>query len=469
MERRTFMGGLAVGTVAALMPDTAAAADLIAERVRWLRADMDDRMWRFLSDTFPELAPEGTALRAGQEALGAALGAFGTLKEVEHIPVEDQPHPAVQAFIQEASAAIGHGAVTCRAWIESFLADEDPEKDLHLQAAILSVHRSLQSWSLAGQRHRGVELTLEDLGRDAGPERLRARLRKEAQRIRRAERLMEQFSQAAPSSSGLLEITDREVQAKVLAGKARWSQETEETEATAGAAAAEELPLPGEERPDRQNDPGKIFLGVLLIGIGLVAGVFVMFLGVCIGACGQTAVGGIVVFLLGIALIVLAVWGGIRLIQQGSGRGPYPVGEAGPWGPRRVVAAHALSVPTDGWVEAPVGRAAPLLLAVEADGLVRHAGKWFTDADGSPMAPAPGAAVRAPGAPVGALIGRIGEEIFFIGRGTVLPEGPPGRLWLAINTGADGCIGHFVARISVLEPASARLASEDPAPESGRG
>ena len=462
MERRTFIGGLAVGTVATLMPDRAAAADLIAERVRWLRADMDDRMRRFLSSTFPELAPEGTALRAGQEALGAALGAFGTLKEVEHIPVEDQPHPAVQAFIQEASAAIGHGAVTCRAWIESFLADEDPEKDLHLQAAILSVHRSLQSWSLAGQRHRGVELTLEDLGQDAGPERLRARLRKEAQRLRRAERLMEEMSQAAPSSSGLLEITDREVQAKVLAGKTRWSE-------AGGPDRAEELPLPGEAGSDGRGDPGKIFLGVLLIGIGLVAGVFVMFLGVCVVACGSSPVAGIVVFLLGIALIVLAVWRGILLIQQGDGRGRYPVGEAGPWGPRRVVAAHALIVPPDGWVEAPVGRAAPLLLQIEADGLVRQAGKWFIDADGSPMAPAPGAAVRAPGAPVGALIGRIGEEIFFIGRGIVLPEGPPGRLWLAINTGVEGCVGHFLARISVLEPASARLAQEGGTPESGRG
>jgi len=58
------------------------------------------------------------------------------------------------------------------------------------------------------------------------------------------------------------------------------------------------------------------------------------------------------------------------------------------------------------------------------------------------------------GAPLGALVGRVGDQPFFLGRDGQVPEGPEGALELAINqvqgTENKKAIGHFVVRLGSL-------------------
>ena len=84
--------------------------------------------------------------------------------------------------------------------------------------------------------------------------------------------------------------------------------------------------------------------------------------------------------------------------------------------------------------------------------MVRLPGTWLADADGNGVAAESGALVV--GAPLGALVGRVGDQPFFLGRDGQVPEGPEGSLELAINqvqgTENKKAIGHFVVRLGSL-------------------
>jgi hypothetical protein len=123
-------------------------------------------------------------------------------------------------------------------------------------------------------------------------------------------------------------------------------------------------------------------------------------------------------------------------------------------GPLEAAAQHPVAVlAEEEWVTTPARRSAESVLLVYASGLVRSPAGWMADADGNGVVAGEQALV--PGAPVCALVGRVGGETFFLGSEGRVPDGPEGALELAINRdgGVRGPKGHMAARVYVMEPA----------------
>jgi hypothetical protein len=444
MERRVFLEGLSIGTVAAFLPNVAEAGELVVERVRMLRAQWARHQEDYLAASFPDhLYPKDTELARAHQVLGSSLGAFSVLKDLEQIPVEDQTHPLMQGFIKEVADAVGRSAVVCRELLEGFLASSEPDKELHLRGILKTIRIGAGDWKTTEGRQRGIELSVEELERES-PEGLKKRAEREVRKIRKAEALAEKLMQ---EKSGLVEIQDPAIQAKIRAGQARW-----------GTEATDELPLPSESLPlpetppeDRTRRRLYLVLGIILISAGSYIGVVIVILAACAAACGGSPVAAIMVFLLGISIIGLSVWFGIALIRKQNEPRKLE-SEASLFGPRQIVAEKQfLLMGNDGWIETPFERNNASLLLVQASGLVRQLGAWFADADGSGMLSS-NPSVLVPGAPLGALVGKVGKEVFFIGREAMLPDGEPGRLLLAINRDEKVALGQLVVRVSVLEP-----------------
>ncbi len=83
------------------------------------------------------------------------------------------------------------------------------------------------------------------------------------------------------------------------------------------------------------------------------------------------------------------------------------------------------------WLATGLRRDRESCLSVSARGVARVDGLAPSSPDGHPLAAGPGALV--PEAPLGALVGRIGTERFFLGAEARVPEGPAGELLLAVN------------------------------------
>jgi hypothetical protein len=115
---------------------------------------------------------------------------------------------------------------------------------------------------------------------------------------------------------------------------------------------------------------------------------------------------------------------------------------------------HVPVLGADGWVDAGVDRGVATTVLVRSTGLVRMRARWMADADGNGETAGAGAFV--PAAPLGALVGRVGDDCFFLGSEGVVPEGPVGRLQLAVNAvpGARSQAprGHFAAHVTVYGP-----------------
>jgi hypothetical protein len=242
-------------------------------------------------------------------------------------------------------------------------------------------------------------------------------------------------------------------------------------EALAAEAAAAPAPALAAGLVTEDLAMGMIGAGALIF-LGLVLGV----LGFCFGACGAGVV-GVPLIILGVVLIIVA---GERVGARNRQRtaevpdeaAPPPhtcppcpdcpppqqlVPEGDPWaappppadpggapadpgadpaGAQGLLPGPAqpigwLSVPADaGWVAAP-SAAAGHDQVVLAWGLVQSGRAWPADADGDGVAAGPGAPL--PGAPAGALVGRVGDRTFFLGAEGLVPRGLAGPLLLAIN------------------------------------
>ncbi|HND31815.1 MAG TPA: hypothetical protein PLA94_17555, partial [Myxococcota bacterium] len=157
----------------------------------------------------------------------------------------------------------------------------------------------------------------------------------------------------------------------------------------------------------------------------------------------------VVLLLLGLALVGLGVWGGVAWLIQA-----HDIKEqAERIGERPMIGEETLAVTAaDGWLSTPLVRTVGRSIAVAATGMVRLPGTWLADADGNGVAADAGALVE--GAPLGALVGRVGGQHFFLGRDGQVPDGPEGVLELAINQvqGQENqkAIGHFVVRLGSL-------------------
>jgi hypothetical protein len=126
------------------------------------------------------------------------------------------------------------------------------------------------------------------------------------------------------------------------------------------------------------------------------------------------------------------------------------------FGPRLPTAVHPVAVVAEEeWVTTPARREGSGVLVVESVGLVRSPSGWMADPDGNGTIA--GASALVPGAPVCALVGRVGPDMFYLGASGQVPPGVDGPLELAINRDGGGNHrpkGHFVARVIVLELAN---------------
>ena len=196
-------------------------------------------------------------------------------------------------------------------------------------------------------------------------------------------------------------------------------------------------------------------LGMLALGVVSVAGFLVAVVGLCLLLCDGGAV-GIVAFLLGAVLLTFSVVGRRTLLRKWDADDaadeapgvapacppcpPCPKPEASiaaPPGERfgQILTAPEpvgwVSVPADaGWVGAPAVAPAQQQLCL-AWGLVQTGRAWPADPDGDGVAAGPGAPL--PGAPSGALVGRVGTRTFFLGSEGLVPPGLSGPLLLSLN------------------------------------
>lgn len=430
-------GGAAVAG-AAVLPSPALAAASVTARVqalreRWAAHRQDIRDTLFLDRPAGAGAPEAPALAS----LGDGFGALSILKDLEGVPYREQAHPAMQALVLDAAEALGGALRGCRELLEDYLGGDtaDPEREAHLKAALRGIRLGLGDWKTSAGRVRSLEEGLLEIERETTPGALLRRIRRVVARVRRAEGVAARL--AEHPETGLFEVQDPAIRAEVLAAAPLWAEGEVDPPPTGPAAASE---------PGRVRNGGLVALGAIVLGLGVVVSVFVVLTGLCTIACGS--VWGILILLAGLGVGALAIWGGGKLIRKGAGAAPAEARGPEPLGPREVLAEHHVPVVgEETWVEAPVERRAGVLVLARATGLVRSPGRWMADADGNSVAAGEDALV--PGAPLGAVVGRVGEDRFFLGAEGVVPEGPPGRLYLAVNRrpGGEGLKGHFVVRL----------------------
>ena len=432
MDRRAFLGGAAVVGLGSLVPGVAEAGEGLHKESLRLR-----KQWAFQKANFMEtvLADRPGAAESPlsplAEAMGEGLAALATVKELESLPVEDQVHPSIQGLLEDVAVAIGGSVSAAVTVTESFLSSDDPHKELHLRGALRTIRAGLGAWQTSLGRQQALDQLLGRLDEDRRPGSLLAMVRYELKRAKQAVGLAEQMS---IHDSSLLESSDPQLRARVESGRKKWGVDAQ-------MITAERDDLLREARKKR-------ILGILALSILIPVGGVIALVSLCAIACNAGAA-AVVLFLLGLALVGLGVWGGVAWLIEANQLKE----EARSLGMRPMIEEETLAVTAaDGWLATPLVRSIGRNIAVAATGMVRLPGTWLADADGNGVAAEPGALVA--GAPLGALVGRVGEEVFFLGRDGQVPEGPEGRLELAINQlqGEEKkqAIGHFVVRLGSL-------------------
>ncbi|MDP2312216.1 MAG: twin-arginine translocation signal domain-containing protein [Pseudomonadota bacterium] len=457
-SRRTFLQGAAVGA-AALVPTEALAgpdrgSSRIHDQLRALRSHEAVVRQEYLDSVYDDRpAAADRVVTPHIHALASGLAALSTIKDIEQMPLEDQAHPGVQRLIRDAAAAVGLATFRCRELLEHFLTDDSPERETHLRAGLRGVRMSVRDWPTTTSRQRVLDSTLAEVEQATERGALLRRVRRGLSRIQKAERVAAEL-EARGEGTAAFEIRDPVLLRQVAVGRARWAAEPIEDD-----GGADELELP-EGQGGGLSRGAAIALGIVVLAIGCAVGGILAIVGLCVALCGSTS--GVLLLLAGMAIIGLSIWGGITLIQQGR-RTPRRVaqdetaddtGAAG----RRIATAdvHLPVLGADGWVDTGVERAAAATLFVRGTGLVRFQTRWVADADGN--GETAGVDAFVPAAPLGALVGRVGDDVFFLGSEGVVPEGAPGRLQLAVNQrpgAAHTPKGHFAAHVTCFAPGHA--------------
>ncbi|MDP2306947.1 MAG: hypothetical protein Q8P18_13060 [Pseudomonadota bacterium] len=442
-SRRTFLQGAAVGLAPLVAPGEALAgldrgAGRIHAQLQALRGRESVIRQEYLDSVYDDRpAAADREITPHIHALASGLAALSTVKDIEQMPIEDQVHPGVQHAIRGAAAAVGQAMVRCRELLEVFLTDESPERETHLRAGLRGVRMSVRDWPTTSGRQHTLQQSLADVEAETESGALLRRARRSVTRIRKAERLAAELDKRGETA---FEIRDRAVLGQIEVGRARWADEPDALRDT-------DLEYP-EDQGGGMTRGTAITLGILVLAVGCAFGGILALSGACIAACGAPE--GILLLLAGMAIIGLSIWGGITLIQKGR-KVPRQAAldEGGPATPRVVLAeVHVPVLGVDGWVDTGVERAGETVLVVRGTGLVRLHTRWAADADGNGETGGVGAFV--PAAPLGALVGRVGEDVFFLGSEGVVPSGAPGRLQLAVNQAppAQAPKGHFAARVT---------------------
>jgi hypothetical protein len=457
--RRTFLQGAAVGAalVPALTPGTAAASlgegsARIHEQLRVFRGREDAIRREYLDSVYDDRpAAADREVRPHIHALAGGLAALSSVKDIEQMPIEDQVHPAVQRAIRAAATSVGAAIARCGDLFEVFLSDESPERETHLRAGLRGVRMSVRDWPTTTGRQNMLEQTLGEVEAETNPGALLRRARKSLARIRKAERVAAELD-ARGEGTAVFEVRDAETLARVDAGRARWAGEPDDGYDDGGIELPEEPTLGG-----GLSSGMHLALGIVILAVGCAVGGILVLAGLCLTLCQSP--GGVFVLLGGMAILGLSIWGGITLIRRGRkmrGQEGSERGEADAPAGATVVQAetHVPVLGADGWVDSGVERTAEATVWVRGTGLVRFPARWAADADGN--GETAGVDALVPTAPLGALVGRVGDDTFFLGSDGVVPEGAPGRVLLAVNQRrGEGHTpkGHFAARLTRLVPA----------------
>ncbi|MES2638676.1 MAG: hypothetical protein V4850_04320 [Myxococcota bacterium] len=453
-SRRSFLHGAAVGAVVvapAVVPARALArtesggAGHIHARLHALRDQENVIRQEYLDSVYDDRpAAADRDVKPHIHALADGLAALSTVKDIELMPIEDQVHPGVQHAIRNAAAAVGFATVRCRELLEVFLTDDSPERETHLRAGLRGVRMSVRDWPTTRGRRHTLEQTLAEVETETDSGALLRRARRSVARIRKAERLAAELEARGEVA---VEIRDREVLRQIEVGRARWETEPAEGEV--------EYP---EDQGGGMTRGTAIALGIVILAVGCVIGGILVLVGTCVLLCGSP--GGVFVLLAGMAILGLSIWGGVTLIRKGrSMPRQAALEDDGPAGARVVKAeVHVPVLGADGWVETGIARAEGTTVVVRGTGLVRFPARWVADADGNGETAGFGAFV--PAAPLGALVGRVGSDVFFLGSEGVVPSGAPGRLELAVNqaatyvsvssVSANAPKGHFAAHVTLF-------------------
>lgn len=421
--RRDVIAGATLGTLAAVSTEASAGVRMVrpggavAEHVARLR-ERWDRGAEDLGATLLVDRPDcgDAALRADARALRRGFAAVEIYKELELLPVEDQVHAPVQELFADVFAAVGGAVRTSVAWARAWADGEglrsDPD-DQHLHGALGALRLGLRDAKTTYGRQQQLEATLNGAAQDRRPGALRARVRRLLLRAEKADALAERIA-AAPGSTDVLRLDDPAVEAKVAA-----------------AVAAQEQAEPGAAASPGEPSTGVVVLGMLCLGALLVGGLFVTLLGACSVGC-DGGVAGVLVLLLGLALMGLAIWGSIRLLRWAKHGSSAPEAADAGLVPTPLEPAGWVDIDAStGWVPAGVEVQPEVPLVARAWGVVRGGRLWAADAEGDGVAAGMGAPL--PGAPARALIGRVGARVFFIGAEQRVPDGVAGLLELRAN------------------------------------
>lgn len=377
--------------------------------------------------------PEGGAEAVHLDLIARGMAAFGTVRALQDLSLREQSHPAVQELLEDVAVDVGGALESCHELFEAFLACDAPDKAEQLRASLGRIRETVPSWSAsAARKHQLVRdlLRLERTRRPGALERKVARLSRRLGRMRAvAPRLAE-----TPSQGGQL-IEDPVQLAEIEAGRQAW----------AGLG-----PLPSlrtRSIHSRRQRPPRKALGVLVLVLGILIGGLIFLVGFCAVTCG--AASGLIGMMLGAGIIVGAIFWARSLRNGSEGHDDHPGDHPGdhPDEAEPDVAGSAegqalmgervcLTVPAAGaWLPTGLDRQATGYLLVEGQGRVRLGSFSASAADGQEEAAGQGALV--PEAPLGALVGRVGEDTFFLGAEARVPEGPAGTLYLAVNRRLD--------------------------------
>lgn len=425
--RRDVIAGASLGALAAVGTEAQAGirparpSGPVAERVAWLR-ERWDRGAEDLGATLLVDRPDcgDAALRADARILRRGFAAVEIYKELELMPVEEQVHAPVQELFREVFAAVGGAVRTSVTWARGWADGEglrsDPDEQ-HLHGALGALRLGLRDARTTYGRQQQLEATLDTVAQDRRPGALRARTRRLLRRAEKADALATRIAEA-PGSTDVLRLDDPAMEARVAAAVAALD------EAEPGAAASPHEP-----------STGMVVLGMLCLGALLVGGLFVTLLGACSVGC-DGGVAGVLVLLVGLALMGLAIWGGIRLLRSRHPHATAPESASAELIPTPLEPAGWVDIDAStGWVAAGVEVRPEVPLVARAWGVVRGGRLWAADAEGDGVAAGMGAPL--PGAPARALIGRVGARVFFVGAEQRIPAGVAGPLELRANVAAE--------------------------------
>lgn len=432
--RRTVIAGATLGTLATMSRDVQAGPQMLglrsplAGRVAQLR-DQWARGAEDLSATLLVDRPDcgDPALRSDAGTLCRGFAAVEIFKELELMPVEDQVHAPVQELFAEVFAAVGGAVRTssawARAWADGDGLKQDPD-DQHLHGALGALRLGLRDARTTYGRQQQLETTVAAAAEDKRPGALRARVRRLLRRAEKAEALAMGIAES-PGSTDVLRLDNPVVEARVAAAVAaqhRAALDGTTADGTEGAktGGATEHPL------------AMVILGMICLGALFVCGLSIAVIGLCTVACD----GGVQLLLLGLGLMGLAIWGAVRLGRWGLHqlRGTDETSAELRPTSLELVARVDIDAQT-GWVPAGIQVHPGQPLVARAWGVVRGGRLWAADAEGDGVTAGRGAPL--PGAPGRALIGRVGERVFFIGSDQRIPDGVAGPLELCANVSPD--------------------------------